>query len=192
MLSNFPVAEFNNNKSNTPICGFRLGLDKTIPKLNQSGMSYISAHLDTMMNAHDEVMLKYLSDKVIVIDIDLSISRNVNVTKNLQVDTESLKTAQNDLQKLEQFRDALKTKSEQLPQDKLAQSYFDKHINSVTAPINELKQKIVELARSESTKLDCGTLDFNLTVQQKQELHNNGKAAAEQSLSRVKHMLANK
>ena len=188
MLSNFPISEFADNESNIPICGFKLGSSIVESKVSQRVLPYIESTISTMMDATDKLFLKFLGDKIIVTDIPLSMTDGEHSSR--KINKELLKTVLGDLDKLEAFKDKLEEKSKQLPEDSLDLVFLKKHIKSVVDPIEELKFKRNELRNSiKKTTRNCDTLDFDLTIDQKQDLHNNGKAAAEASLSRVEEML---
>ncbi len=188
LLSNFPVATFNNHNDNVPVCGFWLGADTPDPAIHQRVFPFVSAHLTTMMEAHDNMMVNVLHDKIFITKISLEITPlEDEILSKGRMNTKRKKSkAKRYLNKLEEFRLDLKNKIETSTAQET--ELLNKHILSTDVSINEIKNEL-EGYRKLNLVRNCNTLDFDLTESQKNELHCNGKVAAKEEITKVSKYL---
>lgn len=188
LLSNFPLAAFNQYDDDVPVCGFWLGDD--IPKAvnNERVLPFVNAHFNTLMESYDKVMNNLLSDKVFMIKIGLEITpiESEMLLKGIPKSEGNRSRKNRYLKKLEEFRSEMmgKLKFVNLEENRL----FKKHIEATDLTINEIKQELDGFKKLILVR-NCNTLDFDLTDSQKNELHNNGKIASQKEIDKVSDYL---
>lgn len=188
MLSNFPVASFNHHDNNVPVCGFWLGADFPESAKYQRVFPFVTAHINTMMEAHDNMMMNVLHDKIFITKISLEITpiEDEMLSKGRMNTKRKKARAKRYLKNLEGFRLDLKNKIDSSNSVDIEQ--LNKHILTTDISINELNNEL-EGYKKLTLVRNCNTLDFDLTESQKNELHCNGQAAAKKEVVKVKAYL---